>query len=335
MAFNRTERLVVATVGTSASEDQVANDLLLEIVPGVIELVGANGTRSCRIGDHVSKSPLLHLVHCIGAIVLAGNAAGFPHRVIELPFQLLVNLIRLQRFKRILDRPDAVVEVLHQVNNLANHRVRVLNRLEHLLVGQFSREAFDHGDRSPGTGDNQVEFARLQLLVGRERNELAVNQANPNRGHRLFKRERRDEQGRRRSVHRNHIAVRLPITRQNGALHLYFVHESGCKHRPDRPVDQPRRQGFLRGRTPLALDETTGEFSRRCGPFTVITSQGKKVGPRPRRSAGHGIQDHRIPKLANDAGSGLLGQPTRLKRQYTITNLLFYANLRHALILHS
>ena len=51
----------------------------------------------------------------------------------------------------------------------------------HLGLGQFFAEPLDHHDGLLGAGDDQVEVAVLQLLGGRERDELAVDAAQPDR----------------------------------------------------------------------------------------------------------------------------------------------------------
>src|SRR5437588_7175199 len=52
----------------------------------------------------------------------------------------------------------------------------------------------------------------------------------------------------------------------------------------DRPVDQPRREDFLGGRPPLALDEAAGELARRVHLLAIIDRQGEEIEPLDRKS---------------------------------------------------
>ena len=65
-----------------------------------------------------------------------------------------------------------------------DRRVRVLERLDDLLLGDFLGARFDHHDRVLGAGDDQVERAALALLEGRIDDELAVDQADADAGDR-------------------------------------------------------------------------------------------------------------------------------------------------------
>ena len=94
-------------------------------------------------------------------------------------------------------------------------------------------------------GDDQVQIALLQFVVRGEGNELAVDAAQPDRGDRALERQRREAQGGRGAVHRQHVAVVLPVAGQHEGLDLDLVVEPLGEQRPDRPVDQPGGERLL------------------------------------------------------------------------------------------
>ncbi len=74
--------------------------------------------------------------------------------------------------------------------------------------------------------DDQVEIALFQFVVRGERHELAVDLAQANRSHRALERQRRDAKRRGGAVHRQHVAVVLPVAGQDEGLNLHFVVET-------------------------------------------------------------------------------------------------------------
>ena len=165
-------------------------------------------------------------------------------------------------------------------------------RLEHAVFGHLAGEAFDHQHRVLAAGDDQIEIALFQLVLRRERHELAVDvaQAEPSRCG-PWNGKRREAQRGRGAVHRQHVAVVLPIAGQHEALDLHFVVKPRGKQRPDRPIHQPRRERFLRRRPAFALEEAAGKLAGRGRPLAIIASQREEVrcpaaaGRRPRQPA--------------------------------------------------
>ncbi len=85
-----------------------------------------------------------------------------------------------------------------------------------------------------------------------------------------------------------HVGIVLAVGRDRAGLDLDLVAVPLGKERPDRPVDQPRREDFLGGRPPLALDEAAGELAGGIRLFAVVDGQAGRNralrGPgRPRR----------------------------------------------------
>ena len=91
-------------------------------------------------------------------------------------------------------------------------------------------------------------------------------------------------------------------------LNLHFVVEAVGKHRPNRPIDQPGRERFLRRRPTFALEKAARKLAGRRLPLAVIASQRKVIHPRPRRARGHRAQRHRLAILHRASTGRLLRQ---------------------------
>ena len=68
--------LRVAAVGPRAGQNQVADDLFFQRVPGMCQGVCRNGARGRRIGNHLGDDLRLEGGHGLGPGVLAGGLLG-------------------------------------------------------------------------------------------------------------------------------------------------------------------------------------------------------------------------------------------------------------------
>jgi hypothetical protein len=125
--------------------------------------------------------------------------------------------------------------------------------LDHQAFRNLAGEALDHQHGVFRAGDDQVQVALLQRVVCGKGDELAVDVAQPHGPQRALKRQRREQQRGRRPIHRQHVAVVLPVGGQHEALNLDVVPVSVGELGPDRTIHEPCREGLLDGRTPLAL----------------------------------------------------------------------------------
>ena len=176
-------------------------------------------------------------------------------------------------------------------------------------------------------GNDQVEIAFLQRVVGGKRHELAANRAQADRADRPLERQRREAQRGRGPVHRQHVAVVLPVAGHHERLNLHLVAEAVGKQRPDGPVHQPRREGFLDRGPAFAFEETPGKLARRGDPLAIVASQGEEIA-RPRR-AGHGCrQDDRLAILHQATPGRLFRQLTCFDRKNRCSNLTFNSNFQ-------
>ena len=162
-------------------------------------------------------------------------------------------------------------------DDLLDRGVRVLERLHHLLFGDFLRARFDHHDGVLAAGDDQVEAAALALLEGRIDDELAVDQADADAGDRAGERDARERERRRGAGDREHVGVVLGVGREHERDDLRFVPPAGREQRPDRTIDQAAGEHFLLGRLAFALEEAAGDPARRVGVFLVVDGQRQEV----------------------------------------------------------
>ena len=112
--------------------------------------------------------------------------------------------------------------------------MRLGQGLGHLIFGHFAGEAFDHQHGVFRAGDDQIQFALFQFILCGERHEAAVDLSHSHRGNRPLERQRRQAQRRRGAVHRQHVAIVLPIAGQHERLNLHFVDKAGGEQRANR-----------------------------------------------------------------------------------------------------
>ena len=187
---------------------------------------------------------------------------------------------------------------------------------QHHVLGQLLRLGLHHQDRVRGARDDQVQLAVRHLRRGRVQHIGAVDIADPGGADRPH--EGRPGQGQRRggTDHRDDVGIVLQIVAQHGADDLGVVVIAAGEQRPDRPVDQPRGQGFLLGRPPFALEEAAGDLAGREGLLLVIHRHGEEVDARPGGLLRHGgAENHRLAIADDDRTVGLAGNAPCLHGQ--------------------
>ena len=122
-------------------------------------------------------------------------------------------------------------------------------------------------------------------------------------------------QGGRGADHRQHVRIIGAVGGDRARLDLHLVAIRIGEQRPDRPVDQPRRQDLLGGRPALALDEAAGELARGIGLLAVIDGQGEEIEALPAGRGDDGDQRHRVADSHDHGTAGLLGEMTGLDAQ--------------------
>ena len=155
---------------------------------------------------------------------------------------------------------------------------------------------------------------------------MAIDRADPDRGQRPQKGHGRNTQRRAGTIHGQDIAIGLAIAGEYKILNLHFVRKTLGKHGPNRPINQPGREGLLHGRAAFALEKTTGKLTRRGMPLPVVAHQRKEIDARARATGGCCTEHHGIAILHQDTASSLFSKYTRFQRKSTLTNFFLYSN---------
>ena len=123
-------------------------------------------------------------------------------------------------------------------------------------------------------------FDVCELRLARVEHVLAVDVADARRADRAVERNARDRQRGARTDHRRNVGRHLRVERQHVHDDLHFVVEAFRKQRPQRPVDQARRQRFELARPAFALEEAARDLAGGIGLFDVVDGQREEVLPR-------------------------------------------------------
>ena len=94
---------------------------------------------------------------------------------------------------------------------------------------------------------------------------------------RAQERQSRQRQRRRRAEHRRDVRIDLRVHRQHRRDHLDVALKAVREQRPDRPIDEPRRQRLLLARAPFALEEAARDAARGIGLLLVVDGERKEV----------------------------------------------------------
>ena len=82
---------------------------------------------------------------------------------------------------------------------------------------------------------------------------------------------------RRCADHRRDVRIDLGVDRHHRRDDLHVVVEAVGEERPQRTVDQPRRQRLLFRRAPFALEEAAGDLAGGVRLFLVVDGQRKEI----------------------------------------------------------
>ena len=182
------------------------------------------------------------------------------------------------------------------------------DRVQDLALGDFARARFDHHHLGGAADHHQVETAALHLLVGGVQDELAVDETDAHGGDRGREGDIGDVQRRRGAGDRQDVGVVGEIGREHQGDDLRLAGPALREERPDRSVDQARRQGLLLVRAALAFEEAARDLAGGIGVLAVIDGQrqeGDALLLAPVRGRGH--QDHGVAVAHRDRAVGLFG----------------------------
>ena len=245
-------------------------------------------------------------------------------------------LVRGVEFARLLGR------FLGEADDRRDHRLerRVAghHRLQHRLLGQLLGFRLDHQHGVGGAGDDQIELRLLHLFDRRIGLDLAADHADPGPADRPHERHARQRQRRRGGDQAEDVGIVLHVVAEHGDDHLRIAAEVIGEQRPDRPVDEPRGQGFAIGHAAFALQVAAGNAARRVGLFLVVDGQREEVlaglgglggddGGEYRRVAP--ARPHRAVGLTRDA-SGFEHELAPAERQFLALNIEHHFILSNA-----
>jgi hypothetical protein len=164
-------------------------------------------------------------------------------------------------------------------------------------------------------GHDHVEDGALELLVGREADPLAVDQADAHAADRAGERQAGQLGRGGGRVDRDHVVEVLRVQRHHGAHDLDLVAQALGEGRAQRAVDQTAGQDRVLGRTALAPEERAGNAPG--GVHTLLDVHGQReevqlvLGV---LGVGGGRENHRlVVQVGHGRAGGLSRQPTGLE----------------------
>ena len=219
--------------------------------------------------DHINLSVTLLFVGDTVSIAQAGFSQRSNARV-----QRFVDGFRLPV-------PTWFTGFFHQVVDVLDNNLLLLvakdHRAQHLVFAQQFRFGFHHQYGRFGTGHNQIQFAGLQLFLGRVQYVLVVDVTHARGADWAIERNTRQGQRCGSADHRDDIRVNLRVNGNHGGDNLYFVNEAFREQRANRAVNQTRDQGFAFAWAAFTTEETTRDFTGSVGALLVVNRQREKV----------------------------------------------------------
>ena len=278
LAGDLAKRLRVAAVGAHAAlEHGAAVLLVLQVLEHDVEFVGGEAGFA-EFGDEGGLGLLLErldvgranglFLAVYGLRNLRGDdalddRAGRGLGLDQLDLDLLLSDSGDQFLDRLEDRLDRVV--------------RELQGLDEPVLRDLVGGTLDHEHVLFSSDVDQVERGGEHLLDGRVDHELAVDLADAGRGDGAVPGNVRDGQGGACAVQHGNVGLVRLVRGEQQADDLDFIAEAFGKQGAAGAVAQARREDFLFGGPPFALEIAAGEASR-CGVlFAVIDGQGEKV----------------------------------------------------------
>jgi hypothetical protein len=198
--------------------------------------------------------------------------------------------------------------------------MREHQRIDEIRLRRLVRAAFDHDDGVLADGDDDVDVRRFGLLEGRIRNELAVHAGDANTRNGAVPRDVRDVQSRRRGGQRHHVRLVDLVGREHGRDDLRVLLVAFREERPERPIDDARRENLVLTKAPFALEEAPGDLAGGIGLFLVFTGQRKEIQARPLVCRNGGDEHHAAPAADEGGAMGLLGETASLDGQRLVAD---------------
>ena len=203
---------------------------------------------------------------------------------------------------------------------------------DQVRFGQFLGFAFDHDDRVLGRGNDQLALAVLLLLVGRVRDQLAVDAGDTHASDRPCPGKGAHVNRGRRADHREDVGLIASICADDGRDDLRLAHVAVGEERAAGPVDQTRGQHLVIALPGLTLEEATGDLACGVGLFDVVAGQRKERRAGPRLFVSNDRdEDHGLAAAHQYRAGCLLGNTARLEGDLFVTNLNGFSDYHRSL----
>ncbi len=192
--------------------------------------------------------------------------------------------------------PGRLAGVAHQVVDRVDRDVALLvaehDAAEHDLFAELLGLALDHQHRGFGAGDDQVHLRVEQRGLAGVQHVVAVDVADARGADRAVERNAGDRQRGARADQRRDVGRDFRVQRQHVDDDLDFVVEAFREQRPQRPVDQARRQRLELARAPFTLEEAARDLAGGVGLLDVVDGQREEVLARLRILGGDDGRQH-------------------------------------------
>ena len=202
------------------------------------------------------------------------------------------------------------------------------DRAQHLVFAQQFSFGFNHQYCGFGTCDNQIQFAGLQLFLGRVQHVLVINITNASGANWAVERNTRQGQRCGSADHRDDIRVNLRVNGNHGRDNLNFVNEAFREQRANRAVNQTRDQGFAFARTAFTTEETTRDFTCSVGTLLIVNGQREEILAWLRFFLAHNGNEYRGVIHANHNGGSCLARHHAGLQRYGMLAVLEFTNDR-------
>src|SRR4051794_36728235 len=306
---DRADLLRLPAVGADLPHrDAVADDLLLELVEhglgvGLVLRVGVRGGIA-RVLLEDRRLDGLRRVLALELVVDRGRLVELlPVRVLDLLEQVLAHLGR-RDLELVLAR--LLAQVVLERAQLLDRRVRDVERVEDLRLGDLARAGLDHEDGLVRAGHDQVELGALEGLLRRVDDEVALDLPDPDRAHGLRERDVGDHQRRRHAVHGEDVVRMLVVDRDGQPDELRLTAPALGEERPQRAVDHPRDEGGLLAGATLAAEEGAGDLAGGVHALLDVHRQREEVDVALVARRG-GAEHVGVARTDDDGAGGLFG----------------------------
>ena len=168
------------------------------------------------------------------------------------------------------------------------------DRLDDVRLGDFVGAGLDHHDRVLGAGDDQVEVSRLDLLVGGERLELALDARDAHGGDGASERDLRHPEGDRCRRGAEDVGRNRAVRGEQRQDDLHLAAVALGEERPDRAVGHARGQRCLVAGAAFAAEEGAGDLANGVHPLFEVDGEREEVDAGAGIAVAHGCEEERV-----------------------------------------